>query len=244
VWHSLRRLALLARPLIAARRSRLLLRGPSFTTALRPDARDREKPPCARHSLEVVQSSIPELNPGAGHQVLHGAGDQNLSRGGDGCHPGGGVDGDAADTMSALPQLDLPGVQSGADVARERTDRFLDRPGGTDSAPRSIERGQDSVSGGLDEPPLVPSDLVSSDLVVSLEYCFHRRSPMEAARSVEFTISVKSTVARTRSGTAPPGIRLRNASMRSRISPACSVTRTPSVPGSSTSLASGMCSAR
>jgi len=138
--------------------SPLLLTWPSVPTGLRPGALDREKPPCARHSLEVVHSSVPELNPRAGHQVPHGAGNQNLSRCGDGRDPSGDVDSDTPHTMSALAQLDLRGMQSGADVDPESADRFLDRPGRADTAPRPIERGQDSVSGGFDEPSLEPGD--------------------------------------------------------------------------------------
>src|SRR5512145_332258 len=142
---------------------------PPVATGLRPGPLDREEAPGARHSLEIVHPSVAEPDPRAGHQVLHGAGHQDLSRCGHGRHPGGDVHRDAAHTMTALAQLDLPGMQPGAYIDPESADGFPDRADRADSAPGAIERGQDPVSGGLDEPPLEPGNLVSSDLVVSLE---------------------------------------------------------------------------
>ena len=82
---------------------------------------DGEESPRARHPLEIVQAPVAELDSRAGHQILDGAGYQNLSRHRHGHDPGGDVNSDAAHTVSALAQLDLSGVQPGADLDAEST---------------------------------------------------------------------------------------------------------------------------
>jgi hypothetical protein len=71
-----------------------------------------------------------------------------------------------------------------------------------------------------------------------------RRSPSSLARSVEPTMSVNSTVASTRLGSGTRWPPVRNSSISCSASSGLSQTKVRSAPGSSTSLAPGMCSAR
>ena len=116
-------------------------------------------------------------------------------------HPGRDVHRDAADV--AVTQLDLAGVQPrpelDADAGQLVPERgcAVDRPSGT------VEGGQDPVAGGLDQPaaelldqPAGPARRGRSAARASAG------RPAPPARSVEPTMSVNSTVASTRVGSA------------------------------------------
>ena len=66
-----------------------------------------------------------EVEAGAGHQVLHGLGDEHLARARLRAHAGADVHRDAGDVVAA--QLDLAGVEAGAHLETHRADRVAQR---------------------------------------------------------------------------------------------------------------------
>ena len=98
--------------------------------------------------------------------------------------------------------LDLAGVDAGAHLDAERRGVALDGPGAADGTSRTVERGQDPVAGHVHLPAAVTLDGGADDVVMLASSSRQRRSPSSAARAVESTMSVKSTVASTRSTVA------------------------------------------
>ncbi len=93
---------------------RLLLSHPAEDT-------HRPQPPWAGHALEVVLAAVLEVEAGAGHQVLHGLGDEHLAGPRVRAHAGADVHGDPGDVVAG--QLDLARVEAGAHLEADRAHR-------------------------------------------------------------------------------------------------------------------------
>lgn len=89
--------------------------------------------------LERLGAPIVELEPGARNQVHDRSGHEHLDRGCKSGDASADVDGDAQDL--AVEELDLAGVQAGADVESQRPDRVHPRPAlPTSHIPSTISR--------------------------------------------------------------------------------------------------------
>jgi len=96
---------------------------------------DREEPPGPRHTLQLVFSSVGEIDARADHQILDGARHQHLSCGRLRPDPGGYVDGKPAEVIAT--DLALPGVEAGSKPQSQTLGGLPDRPllpGGKDGA--------------------------------------------------------------------------------------------------------------
>jgi transposase InsO family protein len=82
-------------------------------------------PASSSDALEQVGPSIPEPDPGAGHQISHGPGDQHLARLGRGRHPRPDMDRDPRQVRTNGP--DFPGVQADPDLEAQAVDRIAHR---------------------------------------------------------------------------------------------------------------------
>src|SRR6266545_3553985 len=78
--------------------------------------------------------------------------------------PRRGMDRKAADV--ALAQLDLSGVEAGADADPESANDVANRGGGTNAALCAVEQPDHAVAGRLDELPAVLADDLVGQLVV------------------------------------------------------------------------------
>jgi hypothetical protein len=90
-------------------------------------------------------------------------------------------------------------VQTGADLEAHLAQGY-DGTGAADSARGPVERGEEAVAGRIDLVAAETVELLPDRLVMALQQFAQARSPRELALSLEPTMSVKSTVARTRSG--------------------------------------------
>jgi hypothetical protein len=74
---------------------------------------------CGRsvHALEIVHTSVLELDPGASHEVLDGGGDEHLSLAGQSRHPCADVHRYAADVSPQ--ELELAGMHACANLQAE-----------------------------------------------------------------------------------------------------------------------------
>src|SRR3989304_4100943 len=103
--------------------------------------------PLIGNALQGVSSAILESNPGPGHQVLHGAGNQHFVLARHSCHAGGDVNSDAADILPH--QLALAAVETGADTDAKGPGTVADGAGAADCPGRAVEGGQETVACGL-----------------------------------------------------------------------------------------------
>jgi transcriptional regulator with XRE-family HTH domain len=81
--------------------------------------------PVPGDALEQVDPPIPEPDPGAGHQIGHGPGDQHLARPGRSRHPGPDMDRNPGQILTN--RLDLPGMQANPDLDPQGADRIPHR---------------------------------------------------------------------------------------------------------------------
>src|SRR5437867_7138897 len=125
---------------------------------------EREDLPLSGNSLQHVASAILELQARAGDQVHHRSGDQDLAGACECGDPGADVDRDARN-VGAL-ELDLARVQARSDLQARLADGIADGHRATDGPSRTVERGQDPVSGRMDLPPPVPGELSPDDALV------------------------------------------------------------------------------
>jgi protein kinase-like protein len=127
----------------------------------------REDPPLVGHALELVGTAVLELQAGPRHQVAHRGADQHLARAGQGRHPGADVHGDAPDRVAG--HLDLTGVQARPDLDAERL--YAADGGGRapDGAARTVEHGEEAVTGRVDLAPPETGQLTAHERVVALE---------------------------------------------------------------------------
>ena len=123
--------------------------------------------PLARHALELVCSSLDELDTRAGNEVPHGGRYQHLARLREARHARANVHGDPADAL--LQKLDLAGVNPGADLEPFLRRGCNDRLRAPDCARRAVERRQEAVTGAIDLLPAVLLDVATHESVVPLQ---------------------------------------------------------------------------
>src|SRR5262249_46173107 len=102
-----------------------------------------------------------------GHQVLHRAGGDDLSRRGDGQDPRRGVYRDAAEVVA--PDLALPRVHAGADLEAERGGAVDDRRRAVERARGCVEARQEAVPRGLRLAAAKALELATHEGVVRIE---------------------------------------------------------------------------
>src|SRR5207253_2121086 len=137
----------------------------------------------------------------ADDEVAHRAGHEHLA----GCrardHARGDMHGHAADVWA--DHLALAGMHAGAHIDAWRAEVLPDRTCAADSARRTVERRQEAVAErDLTSRPLNAASWRRTRSLWLSSSTRQRSSPSCAVRSVELVMSVNSTVASTRSGSA------------------------------------------
>src|SRR5919108_2201626 len=115
-------------------------------------------------ALQVMDSAVVERDARPRDEVAHGARRQNLAGPSQGRHARTGMDGDPAHPI--LRDLDLSGVQPGADLDADRTQPIANRAGAADGARRAVECREEAVAGGVDLTAAGALELGSHDGVV------------------------------------------------------------------------------
>ena len=157
-----------------------------------------EQPPLPRDALQLVHPVIGKDDPGAGDEVLHRARHDHLARAGQRRHARAGVDGDARDL--AVHALAFAGVQPGAHLDAELAHRLDDRARAGDRPRGAVEAREEAVARGVDLDAAEAREPLTDEGVVPLEELAPRPVAQLGRFPVASTMSVKSTVARTRSG--------------------------------------------
>src|SRR4029453_3357755 len=125
------------------------------------------QPPAIGDALELMLAAILEDEPGAGHEVLHGACCQHLSGFGKRSEPRADVYRDSAHSIAF--QLHLARMHACTDLDAQ----VPDRTHGCKSAPhrpfRAIEGGEDAVARGVDQTAPVAFDLDARVLMMASE---------------------------------------------------------------------------
>jgi hypothetical protein len=116
-------------------------------------------------SGRVPMSSM--VMPRADDQIPHGPGGQDLPGPGRGHDPRRDVHGDSPDV--AVAELDLAGVQSGADLQADPLELLAERGHAAERPAGAVEGGQDAITGGLDQLPVELPDQPAGQLVVDLQ---------------------------------------------------------------------------
>ena len=231
------------RPVVVRRRASRSLRRPSvqYSAHSRTGGRlglDGEDPPRSGDAFEVVLAAVGEGPARADDEVADGAADEHFARCGEAADARADVDREAADVVVG-EQLAFAGVQTGADLQTELADAVADGERAADRAARPSNMASAPSPSDLTKRPRwrSTSSRTSASWLSSSDR--HAPSPSWAARSVEPTMSVKSTVASTRSlttGRRDAGQKLLDL-----------VTRRPrptrALPGARRTCALGMCSA-
>jgi hypothetical protein len=109
------------------------------------------------------------------------------------------VDGDSPDVVA--PQFTLAGVQTASYLNAQFRHSFGECRGTSDSAGRSVERGQKSVARVLDFAALEASDFGPGELIVALEHLAPASVAELCSSSRRVDDVSDSTVASSRSGT-------------------------------------------
>src|SRR5680860_392325 len=130
-------------------------------------APDGEESPAAGHALELVLTTVVELEARARDQVLDRARHDDLRRLRDRGHPLTNVDRHAADVVPA--DLDLAGVQADPDLQAQARSRVADGTAAADRARRPVEGGQKAIPHRLHFAALERLQLVADGRVVSIE---------------------------------------------------------------------------
>src|SRR4051812_29625895 len=98
--------------------------------------------------LQLVHSTVFELDARAGDEILDGAGDEHLARPGERGHACTRVDGNAGDV--AVVELALAGVEPGTNREPERHHAVADGGRAPDRASRAVEGREEAVAGRVD----------------------------------------------------------------------------------------------
>src|SRR6266542_1977821 len=124
--------------------------------------------PFAGYAFQRVRATIVEGDLGAGDQILHRAGAEHLAGRRERAHACRDVHRDAADL--ALAQLDLAGVQSGADVDALTPQLVANAEGAADAPGWSVECRENSVARGAVELAAVLLELRAHQRVMGIEH--------------------------------------------------------------------------
>ena len=175
-----------------------------------------EHQPVVVDPLESLRTARLEHDPGSGDQVLDRVRGQDLPATSQRADPRRDMDGDPGDVVA--DELDLAGVQPGPDLEPLRRDRVADDERGPDRARRPVEGGQEPVTGRLDLAATEPLEGEPDRRDRGQRGRSRQRaSPSSPARRVESTMSVKRTVASTRSGSTIGEAPVRNSSISRNI---------------------------
>src|SRR5919198_3481431 len=128
---------------------------------------DGIEPPLARNALQLVDAALLERDSRARDEVLHRAGDEDLSRPRFGRHARPDVDCDPAGLVAV--ELALARMDPGAHLEAELADGTPHRAGTADRARGAVEAREDAVARGVDLLSSEACDLASDDDVVTLE---------------------------------------------------------------------------
>ena len=113
-------------------------------------------------------SALVELDSRARDEVFDRPRDQDLAGGGQGRHPGRDVDGEPSEVIPA--DLALAGVQTRPDLKAEPTNGLADLLAASNGSRRSIEGGDEPVSGGVELPTTEAAELVANSMVMGVEH--------------------------------------------------------------------------
>ena len=164
-------------------------------------------------TLEAMRTAILEPKFRTRHKIADRARHQYTVAFRHGCDAGRDVDGDAADILAL--ELDLARMDAAADSTGRRVRRRGDLARASHGTRRAIEGGKEAVAQSLDFSSPKPGDFSSHDVVVPVEKSLPVAISHLGARRVESTMSVKSTVASTRSDSASLRAPVRNSSISS-----------------------------
>ena len=107
----------------------------------------------------------------------------------------------------------LAGVQPGAHLDAEGLHRIADRHGAADSSLRTVEHREKAISDVFTSRPRNRTSCDRTTASCASSSACQSRSPISAARRVESTMSVNSTVANTRSSATSAWWPVRNAAI-------------------------------
>src|SRR3954453_13636005 len=125
---------------------------------------DGEKLPGARNAFEFVVASVGEFDAGAGDEVDDRGRDEGLAGIGERGDSSGDVDADAGDVVA--DELDLSGVKATAQFDVECGKGNGEVARAADGAGGSVEDGERTVAGRLDDRASVPLDGLTTLAVV------------------------------------------------------------------------------
>ena len=127
----------------------------------------RVAPPRLVDTLELLLTGFGEGETRPGDEVLHSARHHGLVRAGQARDTGGDVDSDAGDVV--LADLDLAGVEAGANGEVELLHRRLERDRAGHRATRTVEGREDAIPGRLHQVPVVFGDDPACHGVVTVQ---------------------------------------------------------------------------
>src|SRR5712664_3276164 len=107
-----------------------------------------EYTPFAGDALERVAAAVAKPQPRAGHQILHGARDQNLVCAGKRRNTRADVNSNTADIVA--DHFALAGMKPGADFDAERLDFLGNGTGAANAARRTVKGREKAVAGRFD----------------------------------------------------------------------------------------------
>jgi hypothetical protein len=146
-------------------RQRFFLSGPS--RLLGRLLRGSEQVPLTGDTLQDVSAAIDEADARAGDEVFDGAGYQHLTGLGGRSYTRSDVQSDSADLGAR--HFDLPSMQTSADLDTELVPSFNNIQSTSNRASRSIEGGEESITGGINLAASKSSELSPNHGVMPLE---------------------------------------------------------------------------
>ena len=164
-----------------------------------------EQPPFAGYALQRMGPAIGEADSRSGHQILHGARHDDLIGAGVADHASGDVHGQTAQVVVA--DFALSGVEPDPDLDSQPAGVLYQLPAAADRPGGPVEEARAPSPSHFTRCPRKRSSWRATPVPCTSSSSRHCWSPSAAARSVDATMSVNSTVARTRSGSAPCGPR-------------------------------------
>ncbi len=126
-----------------------------------------EQVPLTGDTLQDMSAAIDEADTRAGDEVFDSAGYQHLTGLGGRSYTRSDVQSDSADLGAR--HFDLPSMQTSADLDTELVPSFNNIQSTANRASRSIEGGEESITGGINLVASISSELSPNHGVMSLE---------------------------------------------------------------------------
>src|SRR5712671_676243 len=120
--------------------------------------------PPSVQALQLVLTSVLELDAGACHEVNDGSGYEHLSGASESGHARRDDDADTCYVITA--QFDLGGVDAAADLDPHASERVSDHQRRADCSCRTVEDGEHAVAGVLDLTTAEPRQGPGHDIVM------------------------------------------------------------------------------